>query len=122
MLPVRVLVADDSEPYRTALCDFLQHLPGLTVVAAAQDGEEALRLIREAAPDLLILDLQMPHLDGWEVLRQLQELDAPPRVLVLSSHADPSIQQRALEDGASAYVPKGKIQLLADTLRQLLTH
>jgi two-component system response regulator DesR len=120
MLPVRIVVADDSCVYRTALCDFLQHIPDISVVAVAQDGAEALRLVQEAAPDLLLLDIEMPDVDGWEVLRQLRDTEAAVRVVVLSSHTDPYTQQRAVDGGASAYVPKGDIQLLVATLRQLL--
>jgi DNA-binding NarL/FixJ family response regulator len=120
MTPFRVVVADDSDAYRSALCDFLQHFPDLTVIAAAQNGEEAIQLVESLAPDLLILDIQMPKMSGWDVLHHLETAESSVRILVLSSHAAGRARDRAFKAGAVAYVPKGNIQLLVDTLRKLL--
>lgn len=120
MTPARIIVADDSEAFRTALCDFLAGTPEIDVVAVAQDGGEALQLVQETHPDLLILDLQMPKVDGWEVLARLRAMNAQVRVLVLSSHSGVLFEDMALDRGASAYVAKGNIQRLLDTLLRLI--
>ena len=75
MSPIRVVVADDNEPFLTAFCAVLKRLPDIDVVATAQDGVEALQRVQETKPDLLILDIHMPRMNGWEVLRRLQVLD-----------------------------------------------
>ena len=118
--PIQVVVADDSEIYRQSLLSFLRRFAGLTVVATAGDGEEAVRLVAEKNPDLLILDINMPKMDGWEVLGQLRHANAAVQILVLTAHANPDLRLRALREGATAWVTKDNIQLLSDTLNQLL--
>ena len=121
MSPVQIVVIDDNEIFRTTLCDFLAHLPDVTVVAAGHDGREALRLVETLKPDILILDLQMPEVDGLEVLQRLQSLATPVRVLVLSAHSALDYRQQALDVGADAYVEKGDVKRFAATLRQLIS-
>ena len=76
------------------------------MVAEAADGLEALRLTEEHHPDLLVLDIGMPRLSGIEVAARSQKLDRPPRVVILSMHADESYIIRALAAGARAYLLK----------------
>jgi two-component system response regulator NreC len=103
---LRVLLADDHGIVRRGLRSLLETEPGLTVVAEAADGHEALRLCAEHQPDLLILDIGMPKLNGIEVAARAQKLEPPPQVIVLSMHADESYILRALAAGARAYLLK----------------
>src|SRR5690242_867805 len=86
---LRVLLADDHGIVRRGLRSLIEEA-GLCVVAEAADGLEALRLTEELKPDLLVLDIGMPRLSGIEVAARSQKLDRPPRVVILSMHADES--------------------------------
>jgi two-component system response regulator NreC len=103
---VRVLLADDHAIVRRGLKSLLESEPGLTVVAEAGDGLEALRLAAEHQPDLVVLDIAMPLLNGIEVAARLHKMDRPPWVVVLSMHNDESYILRALASGARAYLLK----------------
>ena len=102
---MRVLLADDHGIVRRGLRGLVEQA-GLSVVAEAADGLEAIRLIEEHRPDLVIMDIGMPHLNGIEVAARSQKLDRPPRVIILSMHADESYIIRALAAGARAYLLK----------------
>jgi two-component system LytT family response regulator len=97
----RVLVADDEEPARRLLCEYLAQHPSWTVVAQAKNGLEAVTLVREHAPALLLLDVQMPKLDGFEVLGLL-----PPETAVIFTTAFDEYAVRAFEVHAVDYLLK----------------
>jgi DNA-binding NarL/FixJ family response regulator len=103
---LRVLLADDHAIVRRGLKSLLETEPGLTVVAEAADGLDAIRLAEEHDPDVAILDVGMPKLNGIEVAARLQKLKRPPQVIILSMHADESYIIRALSAGARAYLLK----------------
>lgn len=103
---MRVLLADDHGIVRRGLKSLLESEPGLSIVAEAADGLEALRLCEEQAPDTLIVDIAMPKMNGIEVAARVQKLAHPPRVIILSMHADESYILRALAAGARAYLLK----------------
>jgi two-component system response regulator NreC len=102
---LRVLLADDHGIVRRGLRSLLEEA-GLSVVAEAADGLEAVRLLDEHRPDLLIVDIGMPRLSGIEVAARAQKLDPPPAVIILSMHSDESYIIRALAAGARAYLLK----------------
>jgi two-component system, NarL family, response regulator NreC len=102
---LRVLLADDHGIVRRGLRSLIEEA-GLSVIAEASDGLEALRLTEEHKPDLLVLDIGMPRLSGIEVAARAQKLERPPRVVILSMHADESYIIRALAAGARAYLLK----------------
>jgi two-component system, NarL family, response regulator NreC len=103
---LRVLLADDHGIVRRGLRSLLESQPGITVVGEAADGFEVLRLCAESSPDILILDVAMPKMNGIEVAARVQKLERPPRVIVLSMHADESYIIRALIAGARGYLLK----------------
>ena len=100
-----MLLADDHGIVRRGLRSLIEEA-GSSVVAEAADGLEALRLTEEHKPDLLVLDIGMPRLNGIEVAARSQKLDRPPGVIILSMHADESYIIRALAAGARAYLLK----------------
>jgi two-component system, NarL family, response regulator NreC len=102
---VRVLLADDHSIVRRGLRALLEE-EGHSVVGEAADGLEAIRLCEEQRPDLLILDIAMPKLNGIEVAARAQKLAGPPGVIILSMHGDESYIIRALAAGARAYLLK----------------
>ena len=102
---MRVLLADDHSIVRRGLRSLLEEA-GHTVVGEAADGLEAVRLSEEHRPDLLILDIGMPKLNGIDVAARTQKLERPPGVIILSMHTDESYIIRALAAGARAYLLK----------------
>lgn len=103
---MRILLADDHGIVRRGLKSLLESQPGLSVIGEAADGLEALRLCSELSPDLLIIDISMPLMNGIEVASRAQKLEAAPAVIILSMHADESYIMRALAAGARGYLVK----------------
>ena len=103
---MRILLADDHGIVRRGLKSLLESQPGLEVVGEAADGLEALRLCSELSPDLLIVDISMPLMNGIEVASRAQKVEPAPAVIILSMHADESYIMRALGAGARGYLVK----------------
>jgi two-component system, NarL family, response regulator NreC len=103
---LRILLADDHGIVRRGLKSLLESQPGLEVIGEAADGLEALRLCSELSPDLLIVDISMPLMNGIEVASRAQKLEPAPGVIILSMHADESYIMRALDAGARGYLVK----------------
>ena len=103
---MRVLLADDHGIVRRGLRSLLETQPGLEVIGEAADGLDALRLCTDLKPDLLILDIAMPKMNGIEVASRAQKLEPPPRVIILSMHTDEAYIIRALAAGARGYLLK----------------
>ena len=104
--PVRVLLADDQRLVRESLGTLLGLLPGIELVASASDGEEALVLTDEHNPDVVLMDLRMPRLDGIEATRHLHERRPDVRVIALTTYADDESVLGALRAGARGYLTK----------------
>jgi DNA-binding NarL/FixJ family response regulator len=103
---LRVLLADDHSIVRRGMRSLLESEDSIEVVAEAADGLEALRLCEETHPDLLILDVAMPKLNGIDVAARTQKMQPPPRAIMLSMHLDESYVMRSLHAGARAYLLK----------------
>jgi DNA-binding NarL/FixJ family response regulator len=104
--PVRVLLADDHALVRKGIRDFLEEDGGLTVVAEATDGGEAVRLAAEHQPDVAVLDIQMPEVSGIEATRRIKTAYPEVRVLILTSYDDDPYVFALLRAGADGYVLK----------------
>ena len=105
---ISVLIADDNKEFSSILNDYLLNQKDIVVTGIAKDGREALELIQQKQPDLVVLDIIMPHLDGLGVLEKLNgmDLDKMPRVIVLSAVGQDKITQQAITLGADYYVVK----------------
>ncbi|WP_040211850.1 sporulation transcription factor Spo0A [Clostridium polynesiense] len=105
---ISVLIADDNKEFCNILNDYLLNQRDIIVTGIAKDGLEALKLIEEKKPDLVVLDIIMPHLDGLGVLERLSTMDINPmpRIIVLSAVGQDKITQRAITLGADYYVVK----------------
>ena len=106
MSPVRVLAADDQRVVREGLAMLLGLLPDVEVVGTAADGEEVLALAAELRPDVILMDLRMPRMDGVEATRRLRERDPAIKVVVLTTYADDRSVIDALRAGALGYLTK----------------
>jgi len=102
---VRVLVVDDYEPFRRIVVSQLQKQPEL-VIAEASDGFEAVQKAKELQPDLILLDLGLPNLNGIEAARQIRQLSPKSKILFLSEYRSADIAEVALNTGAGGYVVK----------------
>jgi DNA-binding NarL/FixJ family response regulator len=110
MKPIRILLADDHNLLRDGLRLLLERQPDFEVVAEASDGREALRLAGEHRPDVAVMDIAMPVLNGIEATRQIVETCAPTAVIMLSMHHDESYVVRALNAGARGYLLKDSLK------------
>ena len=104
--PLRILLADDHTLVRHGFRKIVEDHPGWQVVAECGDGGEAVRLAIELRPDVAVLDIGMPHLDGVEATRQITRRAQGVRVLILSMYSNEVYVARALQAGAKAYILK----------------
>ncbi len=105
--PHRILLVDDAPSVRESLGWLLLDEPDMTVVGEAAEGTEAIHQARQFQPDLVILDIELPDLDGFHVTRELKALPHPPLVVLLSIHSDDFSRERGRQAGCDAFVEKG---------------
>jgi DNA-binding NarL/FixJ family response regulator len=103
---IRVLVVDDYEPFRRFVCSTLGKGSELLIVGEASDGLEAVRKAEELQPDLIVLDIGLPTLNGIEVVRRLRKLCPECKILVVSQESSPDVMQEVLSLGVMGYVVK----------------
>ncbi|MBR4442196.1 MAG: response regulator, partial [Clostridia bacterium] len=116
---IKVLIADAGEDYRTLLRDTLNAESDMEVVGTAADGAEALALLERERPDVLLLDLVLPRMDGLEVLRRMGETGAQPATLIVSAFYNQQMITRSAELGAWYFIPKPcDVAALTERIRQ----
>lgn len=103
---MRLLIADDSATFRKRLLETVSQIPGVEIVRAAEDGTEALAAARSLLPDVAILDIQMPGVNGLEVLREIRQDLNGMVVIMLTNHADKQYEEKSLELGADYFFLK----------------
>lgn len=104
----RILVVDDFEPFRQFVCAALGKRPDLQVVGQASDGLEAVQKAVKLKPDLILLDIALPTLNGIEAARQIRKLAPESKIIFLSQESSGDVVQAALSVGAWGYVVKAK--------------
>ena len=119
---VTILIADDNQEFARTLANYIQEQEDMEVIGLAKDGEEAIDMITNIAPDVVLLDVIMPHLDGIGVLEKINMIksEKKPTCIMLSAVGQDNITQRAISLGAEYYVVKPfDIELLIKRIRQL---
>jgi DNA-binding NarL/FixJ family response regulator len=107
MADIRVLIVDDVERVRQDLRTFLTLTGGIEVIGEAENGLEAVERAEALCPQVVLMDLEMPLMDGYEAARQIKAKYPTCRVLILSIHGGETEQQRAQDSGADAFIAKG---------------
>jgi DNA-binding NarL/FixJ family response regulator len=106
MKPVRVILADDHSLVRAGIRSLILNIPGVEVIGEADNGREAIKLIDELNPDLVLLDIAMPELNGLEVVARISKEFSDTKVIILSMHTNEEYVVQALRSGASGYLLK----------------
>lgn len=118
---MKIVIAEDQGMLRGALGMLLGMEEDMAIIGQAENGEEALRLIRSLSPDLCILDIEMPKMTGLEVAETLRREGHPCRIVILTTFSRTGYLQRAVQAGVSGYLLKdAPIEELADALRQVM--
>jgi len=121
MNTIKALVVDDTIVYRKIVGDALKQMPGIEVVGTANNGKIALSKIKTLKPDLMTLDIEMPEMNGIELLQQLQHMDNPPLVIMVSTltHQGGEMTLKALELGAFDVLPKPEEGKMAENMLKI---
>jgi DNA-binding NarL/FixJ family response regulator len=119
---MRILIADDFKPIRTAVAGILSRQPQWEVCGEAENGPEALRLVTELNPDVVLLDISMPGMDGLQAARLIHESAPNTKIIILSHHDPAQLIADARKAGAQECVDKGRIAAdLVASIRRLDT-
>ncbi|MFM2166905.1 MAG: hypothetical protein RIS79_1276 [Verrucomicrobiota bacterium] len=120
MKNITVLIAEDHAIVREGLCLLLKNEGGVEVIAQAEDGREAVKLAAKLQPDVIVMDIAMPHLNGIEATRQILQARPEAKVIILSAHSDDSYVETVMGLGASGYLIKQiAAQVLPEAIRRV---
>ncbi len=119
---VRVLIADDNQALRYAVARLLATEPALELCGEAADGREALNKSIDLKPDVVLMDIAMPEMNGLEVTRALRRVAPTVEVLVFTQHESTHAMQAALDAGARGYLAKNHAAALVDAIRTVAGH
>jgi len=122
MATIRVLIVDDVERVREDLRTFLTLTGDIEIVGEAGNGLEAIRLVETLCPQVVLMDLEMPIMDGYEAARRIKANHPSSRVIALSIHGNEAEQQRAFQTGADDFIVKGApLESLMEAIRNAPT-
>jgi len=118
---IKILLVDDDPNIRRGVRMNLALEPDFSVVGEADDGWEALRLARELQPDIVVMDIRLPSLDGLSAAERLRQFQPQCAVIILTLYDEPSNRERAEQVGAAAFIPKQKSDdKLVDVIRKII--
>ena len=107
---IRVIVADDHNLVREGTCALLEKAGGFEIVGEAEDGREAVEMVQRLKPDVLIMDIAMPRLNGIQAAEQIRLLGLPTQIVILSMYSDEVLVKQALQHGARGFLIKGSFK------------
>ena len=105
-LKVRILICDDHTLFCEGIKAILRDQPALEIIGETRDGRQAVELVKELKPDVLLMDVSMPDMTGFDATRRIREFDQTVKVLILTMHEEEELVARCLEAGASEYLAK----------------
>ena len=120
MVPIRVLVVDDYGPWRLFVSSALQRRPEPVIVGEVSDGIEAIQKAQELQPDLILLDVGLPKLNGIEVARRLRRISPRFKILFVSQETSDEVVREALSAGAQGYIVKANANHLLTAVNAIL--
>lgn len=103
---IHVLIADDHYLVRQGIRALLEQARDIDVIAEAKDGHDVIHLVNEHNPDVVVMDISMPQMDGLSATERLQQRESPPRIVILSMYASVDLVERAIRNGALGYLLK----------------
>jgi DNA-binding NarL/FixJ family response regulator len=106
MPPVRVLIVEDFEPFRQFVCSILRARSDFEIIAAVEDGLEAVQVATDQKPDLILLDIGLPKLNGFQAAVQIREASPDSKIIFVTQETSPEVVHKALDIGAAGYVLK----------------
>jgi len=119
-MSIQIVLVDDHDAVRRSLRAFLRTVPDILLVGEAANGSDAIKVVAEKQPDVVLMDLMMPRMDGVEATREIRARFPNVRVLILTSVLDTQVVQLALDAGADEALPKAvTIDAIADAIRRL---
>ena len=119
-MTIKVLLVDDHELVRTGIRRLLDDFSDIEVIAEGDSGEEAIKLVREHKPEIVLMDVNMPGIGGLEATRKLQQIDPEIKVIIVTIHVDEPFPTRLLKAGAAGYLTKGcAVDEIVDAIRSV---
>lgn len=106
---IRVVIADDHHLVREGIRALLEKAGDLEVIGEAADGQDAVEMVRRLTPDVLVMDIAMPRLNGMQAAEQLRASGIPTRIVILSMYSDEILVRQALQNGVNGFLPKGSV-------------
>jgi two-component system, NarL family, response regulator NreC len=121
-MSIRIILADDHKIVRDGLRSLLEQQPDMEVIAEAENGQRAVELVKELAPDVVIMDIAMPEMNGIEATRRITHQDSGVKVIALSMYSDKRFTAEMLKAGAVSYLQKDcAFEQLARTVRSVVS-
>jgi DNA-binding NarL/FixJ family response regulator len=117
MISIRTLVVEDSEPFRRYVTSMLQQRPELSVLGEVEDGLTAVRMATDLKPELILLDVGLPELNGMDAARRIRKAVPESKILFLSQESSPEVVEEAVALGARGYVSKSTPEKIAGGYR-----
>jgi CheY-like chemotaxis protein len=119
--PITILVVEDHDALRTSLVDWMKDILKDFTFLAARSGEEAVQIVSQQPPDIVIMDIQLPGMNGIEAVRRIKQMNPQTQAVMLSMYNDHAFGEEAMKAGACAYINKHNMQVeLIPTLIRLL--